>query len=387
MELNREWLGGRASIVLTALAAVLSVATGLANIGAAAPPTGPLAELLPEVVVTTAGFTGTLTGFLLLASAFGLRSRLRVAWYSAVVVLPLSAAQGFLQAWTYSYPLVVVSLVALVVVLLNHRRFAREYDIGTTQLAAISSLVGAQAYGTLGTYAMREHFNGVASLTDAFYFTTVTGSTVGYGDVTPADEFGRLFAISALVLNVAAFAVVLGVVLGPAIEARFAKALGRMTQTQLELLENHVLVLGYGDLTEPILDELRDAREADFLVITPDEAKARVLADHDVEVLTADPSDESPLERAQISEARAVVAATNNDAEDALSILTARQLNPKVRIVAAATQRENVRKLKRAGADTVISPATIGGRLLVQSAFGDEDAEGIADRLISDGGD
>lgn len=385
MRPTRNWIGGRTSVALTAIAALLSIATGLASIGAAAPTAGPLVGMLPEVVILTAGFTGTLTGFLLLVSVFGLRRGLRMAWYASVVLLPLTAAQGLLQAWTYSYPLVVVSLLALLVLLSNHRRFTRQMEVGTTQLAAIAAIVAAQAYGTFGTYALRESFTGVASLTDAFYFTLVTGSTVGYGDITPTDEIGRWFTMSTLLLNVASFAVALGVVLAPAIEARLSRALGRMTETQLELLDDHILVLGYGDLTEPLLDELRDAKSGNFVVITPDETKSRILSEEGIEVLTAEPSDETPLERAQIGSARAVVAATNDDAADALAILTARQLNPDVRIVAAATQRENVRKLKRAGADTVISPATIGGRLLLRSALGSEDTEDIVERLLDEG--
>jgi len=98
----------------------------------------------------------------------------------------------------------------------------------------------------------------------------------------------------------------------------------------------------------------------------------------------ADPSDEESLERAGIDRVRAVVVATNNDAEDALAVLTARQLNPDVTIVAAATNRENVEKLRRAGADTVISPATIGGHLIVESALRGADVEDVARKLIDD---
>jgi voltage-gated potassium channel len=304
-----------------------------------------------------------------------------MGWYAAVVLLPLTAIQGLLQAWTYSYPLVVLSLLALLVLLLNYRRFTRELEVGTTQVAAIAAVIGAQAYGTFGTYALRESFTNVVSLTDAFYFTLVTGSTVGYGDITPTSEIARWFTMSALLLNVASFAVALGVVLAPAIEARLSRALGRMTQTQLELLDNHILVLGYGDLTEPILEELRSAGDIEFVVITPDESSARMLSEEGVEVLTAEPSDETPLERAQIGSARAVVAATNDDAADALSILTARQLNPDVRIVAAATQRENIDKLRRAGADQVISPTTLGGHIIVDCAFGADSEDATTDLL------
>jgi voltage-gated potassium channel len=157
-----------------------------------------------------------------------------------------------------------------------------------------------------------------------------------------------------------------------------------MTQSELDLLDDHVLVLGYGDLTEAIVQELRG--KSTFLVVTPDGEKARTLGERGIDTLTGDTSDEETLCRAHIEEARAVVAATNDDAADALAILTARHLAPDVHIVAAATQRENVDKLRRAGADTVISPASIGGHLLVESALGgrDVDTEAVADRLLDE---
>jgi voltage-gated potassium channel len=384
VSLEPEWVGARASVGLTFLVAVLSVATGIVNIGAGVRATGPLARYVPEIVATTAGFTGTLTGFLLLVSAFGLQGGRRLAWYSAVVLFPVTAAQGLLQASEFSVPLVALSLVAWPVVVVNRRRFDRSFDLGTTQLAALAALVGTQVYGTVGSFALRERFAGIDSLTDAFYFTLVTGSTVGYGDVTPQDEVARIFGISVLLVSVSSFAVALGVLLTPAIEARLSKALGRMTESELELLENHVLVLGYGELTEPVLGALREANR-EFVVVTPDREQARTLSDRDFPVLTADPSDEEALGRANVEDAVAVVAATNDDAEDALAILTARQLNPGVRIVAAATHRENINKLKRAGANTVISPASIGGRLLVQSALGGEGTEAIAEILEREG--
>jgi voltage-gated potassium channel len=187
--------------------------------------------------------------------------------------------------------------------------------------------------------------------------------------------------MSVLLVTVSSFAVALGVLLTPAIEARLSKALGRMTETQLELLENHVLVLGYGDLTEPILEEL--AGKARYVIITQDADHARILSDRGIDVFTADPSDVGSLERARVDTARAVVVATNNDAEDALAILTARQLNPDIRIVAAASNRENVEKLKRAGANTVISPTTLGGHLMAESALGG-DSEKVEKQVLEE---
>jgi voltage-gated potassium channel len=377
---RRRWIGTRISFALTLGVAVLSVVTGVASIVTGF---GSVFEFVPQSVVDAAGFTGTLTGFLMLASAFGLRRGLRAAWYAALVLLPVTALQGVIQSSPYSIPLVVSSVVALVVVAVNGRRFDRSLSLSTTQLAAGIALVGVQVYGTAGTYALREEFPAVNTVTDAFWYTLVTASTVGYGDISPATEIGKVFGISVVLLGTASFAIALGALLGPALEARFARVLGQMTDSDLELLENHVLVLGYGDLTEPIVDELRDG-DVDFVVVTADKSRTSELSERDVSVITADPSDEEPLERARIEDARAIVVATNDDAQDALAILTARQLRPDARIVAAATDLPNVQKLRRAGADTVISPASIGGHLLVESALGSEDTERLADALLED---
>ncbi|ERJ06898.1 Potassium channel protein [Halorhabdus tiamatea SARL4B] len=381
MEERRGWLGPKLPIHLASAVAILSVVTGLLNVGTASI-AGPIAEIVPSAIQQTAGFTGSLTGFLMLVSAYGLRRRLRVAWFSTIVLLPVTAFQGLVQSAVVSVPLVVLSVLAVAPLLVNYRRFDRQIDLSIGQLAALAALVGTLIYGTVGTYALRDDFGGVETLTDALYYTVVTASTVGYGDVIPSGSDGaRLFALSVVVLGTASFALALGSLIGPMIQARFARALGTMTRSQLDQLENHVLVAGYGDLTEPILEELQT--ETDFIVITPDGDAATGLGNRDINAIVGDPSDDEPLRRAGIERARAVLVATNDDAQDALAILTARQLNPDARIVAAATDRDNIEKLRRAGADSVISPAVIGGHLLVQSAMGGEGMESIADRLLA----
>lgn len=380
MESNRDWVSVRASVLLTFGVAMLSIVVGLLHISGFGVQ-GPLSPHIPDVVRRVVGFTGTITGFAMLGSGFALRRGYRVGWYSTAVLLPLTAVQGLLQVSVFSLPLVVLSFVSIPALVLNRGRFDREFTPSPTQLAAAAALAAAIAYGTLGSYTLREEFTGLNTIVDAFYFTVVTASTVGYGDVTPASEIAQLFALSALVMNVAAFAVALGVLLTPAIEAQLSKALGKMTAKQFDLLDGHVLVLGYGDLTEPLLEELTDRDGVTYAVVTTDESAARRLDERSIPVLTADPSDVEPLHRARIGDARAVVVATEDDARDALAILTARQLNPDVRIVAAATQRENIDKLRRAGADQVISPSTLGGQILVDFAFGGDDDDAMSGAL------
>jgi len=368
----------RAAVLLTTVAAVLSFVTGIVNIGTSEV-WAPLSPFVPATAARAAGFTGTMTGILLLFTAYGLRRGYRPAWLAAIVLLPVSAAQGVLQSSVFSVPLVVVSVLSIPTVAVNRRYFDRHLDLSISQVASLAAIVAVQLYGTVGTFALREEFDGVTTVLDAFYFTLVTASTVGYGDTVATTQAGRLFSMSVLLAGVASFAVALGTLLGPLIEARLATALGNMSDRQLDLLEHHYVIAGYGDLTEPILESLGDASA---VVICADPETAKKLNERDVEVVSGDPSDEAPQQRVHIERAAGMFAATNDDAQDALAILTARELNPELRIVAAATDRENVPKLRRAGADAVLSPAVLGGRLLVQSARGDDDPERAIERLL-----
>jgi len=118
----REWIGARASVVVTLLVGVLSVVTGIANIGAGtATAFQVLGMAVPSVVRQVAAFTGTVTGFVLLVDAVGLRRRLRVAWYAAMVLFPITAAQGIRQTSQLSLPLIALSTLAIVVVGVNVR--------------------------------------------------------------------------------------------------------------------------------------------------------------------------------------------------------------------------------------------------------------------------
>ncbi|SER55508.1 NAD-binding protein [Natrinema salaciae] len=376
----RRVLTTRATVVLVLLVALLSVATAVINIWTPNP--GPLHGYVPEAIQSAAAFTGALTGFMMVGSALALRRGLRAGWWATLLLLPMTAAQGFLQSSQYSFPLVVLSIVSIPALLLTRSRFDKPLSLTTTQIAAGAALVGVQLYGTIGGYALRDHFEGINNILDAFYFTLITSSTVGYGDVTPNQESleGMLFTMSVLVLGVASFGIAIGALVGPLIQDRISKTLGKMTESQLQLLDEHILVLGYGELTEPIVDELADTGRG-FVVVTSDREVAANLSQRGISVVTGDPSDEEPLRRAKIDRAAAILVATNHDAEDALTVLTARELAPNTRIVAAATDRENTKKLERAGANAVISPSMLGGHLLVRSALG-SDESGLIDRIL-----
>jgi voltage-gated potassium channel len=395
----RQFSGAKPTVLLTGVITVLSFVTGLSNLSQ---PTlvlnGPLAGVLPGAALY-AQFAGVLFAFGLGIVTVFLQRRKRLAWYGAVILLPLLAVLPLTTLQTTDVPLLVLVLVTEPLLVWNRDRFDQSLDLSPLQVASLLSIFGVVAYGAVGSYALREDFTAIETVSDAVYYVIVTIATVGYGDITPLSPEARWFSLSVILLGTGAFTAAIGALVVPAIESRMAAAFGNMTASELKLLEDHVLVLGYGDVTESLLDELDG--EADLVVVTPDADIAADLKDDGVKVLTDDPTDEDVLLDVRIDEARGVVVATRDDARDVLTVLAAREANPDIRIVAAANREKHADKLQRVGADEVISPMSIAGRLLGQSVLGESTttsrvaddgatdttgpASGLADGVAGDG--
>lgn len=372
----REFTGPKTAVLLTASVAVLAFVTGLSHLSQESlvfgGPLVPLVPVGPETIEAVVPFGVVLLAFVLGGLAVGLQRRLWIAWYATVVVLPLGAVLVFVTAAPTDVLLFALSLGTLPLVVRYRAAFDRSLDLSAFQIAAIVAFVAGQLYGTLGAYALRAEYTGIETWIDAFYYMIVTATTVGYGDVTPATQGTKLFTLSAIIVVTGTFAVASGSLIVPVLESRLSAAFGTMTASELSLLEDHVLVLGYGELTEPLLDELVATTEV--VVVTPDSDTASALSERDVKVLTADPTEEESLLDARIDIARGVVAATADDAGDILAVLAARQANPEIRIVAAASDHRYVGKFERVGADEVISPSVIVGQRLSRSVRGDVDS-------------
>jgi voltage-gated potassium channel len=366
-----EWesfTGGKSTVLLVGAVTLLSFLTGLSNLSrSAAALDGPLAALL-DVSPSVVQFGGVLFAFVLGIVTVGLQQRKAVACRAALALLPALAALPLLTFRTTDVPLLLGIVVTYPLLVRNRDRFDQRVDLSPLQIASLSAIGGVGLYGTVGAYALRDEFTGdPLTWSDAVYFVIVTIATVGYGDFTPTTARARWFALSVILFGTGAFTVAVGALVGPIIESRMATAFGIMTASDLTLLEDHVVVLGYGGVTDALLDELDD--ETELIVVTDDSAVASELDDRGVKVLTGDQTDEDVLLDASVGTAQGVVVGSDDDARDVLAVLAAKSVNPDVRVVAAATEAKHVEKLRSVGADEVVNPRSIGGTLLGRSVL------------------
>jgi voltage-gated potassium channel len=202
------------------------------------------------------------------------------------------------------------------------------------------------------------------SLVDALYQTVITVATVGFSEVAPFTPTARLFTVALIICGVGITAWVatsaVEVMLG---QYFWSNVRRRKMEDTLQTIRDHYIIGGYGRMGRQIVRDLRARRER-FVVIDRSGDSLEELIEQNVPFLTGDATQDEVLLAAGIERACGFVAAIGDDADNVVAVLTARGLNPKIQIVARGTTEVTESKLRRAGADRVVSPYAIGGHRL-----------------------
>lgn len=222
---------------------------------------------------------------------------------------------------------------------------------------ALLMIVLTIALGTTGFRAIEGR-----SLFDSFYFTVVTVATIGYGDVTPQTPAGRAFTILLIFMSLGTVTYGLSTLARFVVEGEFDRLLhGRKMDKRIAQLADHIILCGGGKTAERVAEELIKTRH-DFVVIERDsEVIEDILKVGDFPYLQDDATEDEALEAAGIRRARGLIAALADDKDNIFVVMTARQLNAELRIVARLVDESNAKKLRKAGADELVSPNAIGG--------------------------
>ncbi|MFO8074412.1 MAG: potassium channel protein [Polyangia bacterium] len=231
-------------------------------------------------------------------------------------------------------------------------------------LKALSAVVFAIAVGTIGFWVVT---GDEVPLHDCFYMTIITLSTVGYGEVIPLDLAGRIFASVLIVFGMGSLIYFGSTVIALWVEIDLQQARRRRRMKKaLDSIADHVIVCGVGTTGSRVVQELIET-ETPFVMIDTQEERLETLVQNagdrndPIPHVVGDATEDRVLHEAGIERAKGLVAALRNDKDNLYLILSARQLNPDLRIVARATETEAPPKMLRAGADRVVAPNLIGG--------------------------
>ncbi len=198
------------------------------------------------------------------------------------------------------------------------------------------------------------------SFIDAFYMTVITISTVGFKEVNQVGEGGRLFTIVLVFCGVGFSLYVAAAVVQFMVEGRIRIILGRRRlDKKIDRLKNHYIVCGYGRIGRVLCRHLKKA-DIDVAVIEKTAKRVQAMDEDRVLYIADDATDENNLLKAGIKRASGLVAVLGTDTDNVFLVLTARQLAPELFIMARASQRNAIIKLRAAGANMVESPYVMG---------------------------
>jgi voltage-gated potassium channel len=224
-------------------------------------------------------------------------------------------------------------------------------------VVVLVALVGIMAIGTLG-YMLIEGWSGF----DALYMTVITLATVGYGEVHPLSTPGRMYTVALILVGLGVMGYGLSTVTAFLVGGELTDILGkRKMERKIESLRHHVVLVGAGETGKHVAEELLKT-VTPFVIIERDPAQVAALARlGKVLYVVGDATESVVLQQARIESARGLITSVPSDKDNLFVILTARELNPALRIVSRVIAEESRHKFLKAGADVVVSSNLIGG--------------------------
>jgi len=202
-----------------------------------------------------------------------------------------------------------------------------------------------------------------ASFVNALFMTTISITTVGYGEVIPLSVAGKWFTIFLLITSWGTFAFAITRITQFVVNGEINKYFKtRKLMKDIASLQDHVILCGYGRNGHQAAQILK-AHKVPFVVIEKNEQLIlkKIAEGETILHLEGDGTDDDLLRLAGVERARALISTLPVDAENVFIVLSARSLNPSIHIISRASDAASVPKLKKAGADNVIMPDRIGG--------------------------
>ena len=211
-------------------------------------------------------------------------------------------------------------------------------------------------YGILGSiYIMK------LNIYDSIYYTIITIATVGYGDIIPITPLQKIFSVTVALSGVGIIAYIFTYIISSVTENLQDIRSGRIMERKLAEMENHYILCGFGRVGVAVYEELMK-RNQKVIIIEKNEEKLEDIEDNgNVIALHRNATEDKTLKKLNIDKSLGVIVTTGSDVDNLFIVLTTRELYNDSWIISRASKKENVNRLKHAGANKVISPEASGG--------------------------
>lgn len=207
------------------------------------------------------------------------------------------------------------------------------------------------------------------TLLESFYMMVITLATVGFQEVRPLSDQGRLMTAFLILGGVGGFAYLVGAFSQVLVEGHLHNFWGRLkVQKRIDKLSGHFIVCGCGRIGSVVVREIVAEGHPVVVIEHSPEALER-LRQEDILFVDGDATSDETLQQAGLMRAKSLITALTDEAANVYVTLTARQLNPGIQIIARASEPTHVPRLQMAGADRVVMPNLIGGVRMAQSVL------------------
>ncbi len=318
-----------------------------------------------------------LMGVMLLALSFRLGQQSVVAWFFSLFAPALTIGIAIFSPNLFSLASAVAATALVALIVPFRAEFYRAPVTGpaSTQLIVMVAAILSLLFGMVGAEFLGGQFSPpIHGWSSALYFTVATISTNGAG-FAPLSDGARYFVVTLILLGVGTFLSAVVVLFQPFLERRLERMAERLQRAQMEELADHVIVCGASTTARAAAESLQESGVRAVL-LTPDARAVERLKAEGFAAQLGESSSEDDLRAVGISRARALVAADDSDAENLLTVITARGIEGRLRIVAVATIPSNVAKLRKAGANEAISAIAVAAKLVGAAALGPEGPSG-----------
>lgn len=213
------------------------------------------------------------------------------------------------------------------------------------------------AYGIIGS-----HFIMGLNLVDSIYYSVSTMATVGYGDYVPLTGIQKIFATTLALSGVGLLAYVFNIILTNFQERMSKYSKGARKMRKIGRMDDYYILCGYGRVGKVVFQELYKRKQNVIIFDKNPEATEDLVENENLVVINKDATENNLISQAVNDKCRSVIISTGDDVTNLFIVLTIRETNPDAWIVSRASKIENISRLKKAGADKIVSPEVIGGK-------------------------